>query len=337
MSRFETIKFFGNNGSVHNIELRNFDRTATDLYVDAPLTNVSVAYKNTDYIADLVLPKIPVRQETGLIWTMGTQNFNIKDLQRGDKSVSKRSGYTVDAEKTYRIINYALSDVVTSGMVNQAVNPMQPEADTTEYLTEQLMLNKEYLVGTALFNTGATGFSGYTEALSTSASRYRWDDYTNSNPLDDAAYCKNKIATNSGATSGIQLVIGEDVMTYLQNHPDILDRIKYTQFGVITEDLIAKAMQIDRLIVGKALYNTANEGQTATLARVWGKYALFMHRPASVGLKTAATAVMLHGGNYVRKWTENALQGATVVEVQEAFQAMLLSARSGYLLSTAVS
>lgn len=337
MSRFETIKFFGNNGSVHNIELRNFDRVATDLYVDAPLTNVSVQYKNTDYIADLILPRIAVKQETGKIWTMGTENFNVKDMQRGDKSKSKRSTYSVDSSSTYAIVNYALSDMVTAGMVNQAVNPMQPEMDTTEYLTEQLMLNKEYIVGSALFNTGATGFSGYTEALSTSASRYRWSDYTNSTPLEDAAYCVNKIATNSGATSGIQLVVGADVWQQLENHPDILDRIKYTQFGVITEDLVAKAMQIDKLFVGKALYNTANEGQTASLARVWGKFALFMHRPASVGLRTSASAVMIHGGNYVRKWTENAYQGATVVEVQEAFQAKILSAKSAYLLSTAVS
>jgi hypothetical protein len=200
------------------------------------------------------------------------------------------------------------------------------------------MLNKEYIVGASLFNTGATGFSGYTEALNaTSGARYRWDNYTSSTPLEDAAYAKNKIAVNSGATSGIQLIVGADVWTALENHPDVLDRIKYTQFGVITEDLVAKAMQIDKILVGKALYNTANEGQTASLARVWGKYALFMHKPASVGLKTSATAALIHGGNYVRKWTENALRGATIVEVEEAYQAKLLAAKSGYLFSTAVS
>jgi hypothetical protein len=336
MSRFETIRFFSNDGSVHDFEKRNFDRVATDLYVDAPLTNVSIQYKNLDYIADLVLPRIQVKQETGIIWTMGTENFNLKEAARGDKSVSKRSGYTVSSSATYRIVNYALSDVVTQGMRDMAANPMQPETDTTEYLTEQLMLYKEYTVGSALFNTGATGFSGYTETLNASSSRYQWSDYTNSTPLEDATYAKNKIATNSGATSGIVLVVGADVWQQLENHPDILDRIKYTQFGVITEQLVAKAMQLDNIFVGKSLYNTANEGQTASLARIWGKFALFMHKPATVGLKTAATAALIHGGNYVRKWTENSLRGATVVEVEEAYQAKILSAKSGYLLSTAV-
>ena len=331
------MKFFSNDGSVHNFELRNFDRVATDLYVDAPLTNVSIQYKNLDYIADAVLPRIQVRQETGLIWKMGTENFNIKEAVRGDKAVSLRSGYTVDSTETYRIINYALSDVVTQGMRDMAASPMQPETDTTEYLTEQLMLLKEYTVGAALFNTGATGFSGYTEALNAGSARYQWNDYTNSTPLEDASYAKNKIATQSGATSGIVLVTGADVWLQLENHPDILDRIKYTQFGVITEDLVAKAMQIDKIYVGQALYNTANEGQTTSLSRIWGKYALFMHKPASVGLKTTATAALIHGGNYVRKWTENELRGATVVEVEEAYQAKILSAKSGYLLSTAVA
>jgi hypothetical protein len=320
-----------------NYTVKNYDRVATDLYVDAPLTNVSIAYKNLEFIGDLVLPKVPVTQETGIVWKMGMENFNLKDLQRGDKAKSKRSGYTVDASTTYRIVNYSLSDIVTDGMRKQAVSPMQPETDTAEYLTEQLALNKEYLVASALFNTGATGFSGYTEALSASASRYKWSDYTNSTPIDDVEYAKNtKIAASSGATADICMVVGADVWTQLKNHPDVLERIKYTQTGIITEALVQEVMGISGLYVGKALYNTANEGQTATLARVWGKYALVFHR-GKPAIKTAATAALLHGGNVVRKWTDNELRGATVIEVEEALQAKMLSAQSGYLFSTAVA
>lgn len=321
----------------YNFQVKNYDRVPTDLYVDAPLTNVSIAYKNLDLIADLVIPRISVKQETGIVWKYGMENFGLKDLIRGDKSVSKRSGYSVDTDTTYRIINYALSDVVTQGMRDMAASPMQPETDAAEYLTSILALNKEYLVASALFNTGATGFSGYTEALNAGSSRYRWSDYTNSTPIDDVEYAKvSKIAANSGATSDFAMIVGADVWLQLKNHPDILERIKYTQTGIITEDLVKSVMGLDNLYVGKAMYNSANEGQTASLSRVWGKYALVYHK-GTPSLKTAATGALIHGGNYVRKWTDNAYRGATIIEVEEAFQAKLLSAKSGYLFSTAVA
>jgi len=317
---------------------KNYDRVATDLYVDKPLTDVSIKYSNQEYIADMVLPRIPVMQETGIIWSYGMENFNLKDLQRGDKSVSKRSGYTVSSSTTYRITNYALSDIVTAGMRAQADSPMSPDVDTTEYLTEILALNKEYLAASALFNTGTSGFSGYTEALNSGSARYQWNDYTNSNPIQDISYAKRtKIAANSGATNNIWVVMGEDVMTYLENHPDLLDNIKYTQTGIITEDLVAKLFQVEKVVVGKSMYNASNEGQTASLSRVWGKYVLVMNRPARPALKTSATAVMVHGGNYARKWTEPSLRGADVIEVEEALQVKVLSPKSGYLFSTAVA
>ena len=326
-------KSFNFQGRTYNV--KNYDRVASDLYVDSPLTNVSIAYKNLDYIADLVIPRIPVVTETGLVWKMGMENFNLKGMERGAKSKSKQSSYTVDHDTTYRIINYALHDVVEPAMVNQAGPGMNVDADTTEYLTESLLLNKEYKVASALFN--GTTFASYTEALSTSASRYRWDDYVNSAPMDDAKYALNsKIAANSGATSDIALVIGADVWTSLSEHPDLLDRIKYTQMGIVTEDLVKTAFGISNLYIGKAMYNSANEGQAASLSRVWGKSALFFHR-GRPALKTAATAGLIHGGNWVRRWNDPYLQNATVIEVQEAFEAKVLSARSGYYFTTVVS
>lgn len=318
--------------------IKNYDRSATDLYVDAPLTNLSIAYRNTDYIADLAVPRIPVTQETGIIWKMGKENFSLKTIARADKAKSLRSGYTVDSSSlTYRLVTYALSDVVTKGMMDMAVSPMQPEADATDYLTEQLALNKEYLLASALFNTGASGFSGYTETLNAGSSRYQWNDYTNSNPIDDVRHAINDhISANSGATSDFAIIMGGDVWTKLEDHPDILDRIKYTQTGIVTQDLVKTIMGVSNIYVGNAMYNSAAEGQTTSLSRVWGKYVLVMHR-GRPAIKTAACAAILHGGNVVRKWTDNELRGATVIEAEEALQAKVLSTASAYLYSTAVA
>ena len=324
--------------SLGDIQVKTYsDRTASDLYVDKPLSNISIKYTNSEMLAGLVVKEVPVTEETGYIWSYGLENFAIKDLQRADKTRSKQSSYSVSHSATYALINYALSDVVTEKMRKQQAAPMQVDMDTAENLTDILLLNKEYLLSSALFNTGSTGFSGYTETLNAGSDYYQWNDYTNSAPMLCASYAKGKIHSNSGVTSKISLIVGYDVWTQLENHPDVLELIKYTQMGVVTQDIVAKAMQIDNLYVGRASYNSANEGQTATLASVWGKYALFMHTPDRVTIKTSACAATLHGGRQVRKWNDPYLRNADVIEVEEAFQHKLLSARSGYLFSTAVA
>jgi len=317
-----------------DIEVRHFDRTATDLYVDKPLEQVSIAYKNAEYIAEKAFPKIMVTQETGLIYKKDFSNFAIKDLQRGDKSPSRQSGYNVDTDTTYRIVNYALHDVITKGMKDMAQAPMNPEADAVEDLTDILLLNKEYITAAKVFNTAT--FSGYTEALSAGGSRDQWDDFALSNPILDVTYAKGKIRTNSGVTSGIECIIGNAVWEALQNHPDLLDRMTVTSDKVVSEAIAAKVLGVDALHVGKTVYNSANEGQTFTGGDVWGKYVLVYHK-GMPKLKTSAAVALIDGGNYVRKWTDNDLRGATKVEVENAFECNALSARSAYLLSAVVA
>jgi hypothetical protein len=44
-------------------------------------------------------------------------------------------------------------------------------------------------------------------------------------------------------------VLGTDVWKALQNHAAILDRIKYTQKGVVTQDLVAEFLGVPKLFI----------------------------------------------------------------------------------------
>lgn len=46
------------------------------------------------------------------------------------------------------------------------------------------------------------------------------------------------------------MVLGAEVMNALNKPPDIIDRIKYTQKGIVSEDLIATLFNIDQLYTG---------------------------------------------------------------------------------------
>jgi len=62
----------------------------------------------------------------------------------------------------------------------------------------------------------------------------------------------------------------------LKNHSDIVDRFKYTQAGIITSDLLARVFELDRYLVGSALYATSKEGETDALSYILDQYSALL-------------------------------------------------------------
>jgi hypothetical protein len=60
-------------------------------------------------------------------------------------------------------------------------------------------------------------------------------------------------------------------------HPKILNALGfvYNQIGGISQEQLAVALGVDKVLVGTAMYETAKEGQTSSLGAVWGKNIIF--------------------------------------------------------------
>jgi hypothetical protein len=56
------------------------------------------------------------------------------------------------------------------------------------------------------------------------------------------------------------LVLGANVHAALRSNPDIVDRVKYTQRGIATLDVLAALFEVDRVKVARAVFNAAAEG-----------------------------------------------------------------------------
>ena len=82
--------------------LRKAQPTASDLHIDRLLTNISIAYMNTAYIADQIFPMVPVQKQSDRI-PLFNQSFWYRDDPRvrapGQKSV--RGGFDVDNSAIY--------------------------------------------------------------------------------------------------------------------------------------------------------------------------------------------------------------------------------------------
>ena len=85
------------------------------------------------------------------------------------------------------------------------------------------------------------------------------------------------------------LVLGARTITQLKNHPDIIDRIKYTQKGIVTTDLIASLFDVEKILVSYATVTDVaelNDAKAQDAAATYGfmtnsKSALLCYTPSS--------------------------------------------------------
>ena len=71
----------------------------------------------------------------------------------------------------------------------------------------------------------------------------------------------------------------------MKNSADVVDRIRYTQTGVVSEDLLASLLGMKKVLVARAVQNTALEGATDVISRIYtGDTALLLYVPDSPSL-----------------------------------------------------
>jgi len=145
------------------------------------------------------------------------------------------------------------------------------------------------------------------------------------------------------------LCMGYEVYSKLRNHPDIVERIKFGQTpgrpAVVNEQTLAAVFDVDRIVVMKAIQNTAKEGLTAVHSFIGGKAALLVYAAPSPGLMTPS-------GGYTFSWT--GYLGASPsgirmkkfrmesresdrVEIQQAFDQKLIANDCGSFYTSAVA
>jgi Phage major capsid protein E len=227
--------------------------TQSDLHVNAPLTNVSVAYVQSadSYIADKVFAKVPVTKQSDLYWKYSKSDWRRTVVKRrAPGTESAGSGWTEDSD-TYFAHVYAVHKDIDDQTRSNADSNWNLDRDATEFITNQMLLQRDIDWVNSFFKTGVWATERTGSDSSPGPRQFlRWDQ-AGSDPLSDVARWIIEFRRLTGFAPNVG-VMGAYVMAALKQHPDIIDRIKYTQRGVVTEDLIATLFDIDELFVSYA-------------------------------------------------------------------------------------
>ena len=312
--------------------------TQNQVHVDAILTNISVAYmqKQDNFIANKVFPIVPVDKQSDKYFSY-TKNdwFRDEARLRADATESAGGGYNLSTS-SYSADVWAFHKDVGDQTRANADAPINVDREAVEFVTSRLLLKMETEFVSSFFTTGVWGTDSTPSNL--------WSDYTNSDPLNDVEDAKRAILATTGFEPNT-LVLGYDVFKELKNHPDLVDRIKYTSSNVITTDMIARMFDVERVLVSKSVKATNNEGGTAAYDFTAGKNALLCYSAPSPGL-------LQPSAGYVMSWTGvSGGLGQTIgasrfrmesvkadrIEGEMAFDMKVVASDLGYFFSAVVS
>jgi hypothetical protein len=317
------------------------------VHVDAILTNASVAYIQSadNFIATKVFPIVPVDKQSNLYFKYTKEDWFRDDARlRADGAEAATSGYGLTTDSYYADV-FAVKKAVGDQTMANFDNPLDPMRDAAKF-TAQLILNRlENQFVTDWFTTGiwGTDYTGVAGTPSTGEFK-QWSDLANSDPIQDIEIAKGKILSTTGFEPN-KLVLGYDAYRVLRNHPDIIDRVKYTGRDVPDTQYLAQLFGVDEVLVAKAVKNTAAEGQTGAFSFSFGKSAMLVYAPATPSLLTPSAGYSfqwrgvseglgLTVGTKQYRLEQNA---ATYIESQIAFDNKLVAADLGAFFATCVA
>ncbi len=306
--------------------------TISSVYTDQILTNISVAYRNAEYIAETLAPVIFVPKRTGLYFVYDKANLRVENDVRTGKAGTPVVDFGLTKSSYGPLTEHALKSGIEKDEMDEYSDPYDPMTDHTNTVSDRLLLNKEYALSTTMSSTAVI-----TQNVTKSGTG-QWSDYANSDPFTDIQTGIDNVV-KQGVMRPNTLVLSYPVWSKLKNHPDLIERIKYTNAsGTLTTDALATLFDLDQVIIGKAVYNTAREGQTSSLDYVWGKNAWVMYIPNAPALRSLASfyTLVLQNGRYVDRWFEYDNK-VTWVRGNDYYNQKLIAVEGVYLIKNAIA
>lgn len=274
--------------------------TPGDLHVDRLLTELSVSWVQDSgaFVANRVFPIVPVKKQSDLYAVYDKGYFYRDEMQeRPLGGEAKEAGYGVSTA-TYRCTEDALAHKVDDRVRANADQPLDPDRAAMRFLTSQAMVHLDRLWAADYFKTGVWGNTDQTGvAAAPAANQFLQFDQSGSKPIQFIRGRASAIASLTGFRPN-KLVLGNDVFDTLSEHPDVIDRIKYSQFGVSTEQILAQLFHVDEVIVAQAVQNTANEGQANAISWIVNSKAMLLVYAAD------SPAIDTPSAGYTFAWTD---------------------------------
>jgi hypothetical protein len=327
--------------------------TAGDIYVNIPLTNVSLAYyqDQSSFIADKMFPVVPVQLQSSIIWEWDV-NYILKNgmKPRAEGTESEGIGSKLN-QKTYLCLVTALHKDISDQRRANELAPINADRNATTQLSAQAVQYREISLKASAFGTGK--WTGMTDQAGVSgspgANQFKQWDQPSSDPVADVTNFKQTILLATGVEPK-RMAMGRQVWDKLKTNQAIIDRLKF--FGVpgsptiVTMNAVAALFGVEEVLVSSTVQQTSNEGAaTAVNGFVIGKEFVLFNTPPAADIDTPSAGYTFAWQGYLganaygarmKKFRMEHL-AADRIEIEQAYDQRLLSPALGGYASAVVA
>jgi len=196
-----------------------------------------------------------------------------------------------------------------------------------------ILRRREKRVADAVFNT-----STWTPVSLTN----EWDDADNATPIDDINTGKKAIRDATGLEPDT-LIVAYSTSLDLGRCAQVVDQIKYSFPGVmpgtVKPNMLAQIFQLERVLVGKGVYDSADLGQDASITDLWSNEYAMLCRVSDGGINLLEPCL---GRSF--RWSEDSPvdvvieeyrdeeSRATIIRGRQHTHEAIVMADAGYLM-----
>lgn len=301
-------------------------------HVDARLTDVSIQYKQGDFVSDMVFPEMPVVKGADEITVYHKANLFQTPDDHVAKSAEARRVLMSSSTSPYSVIDRALKGEVTETDYLNADNPLDPEIDETEVVTASILLNREiraHAVAMAITNTGSPSTKWTASA---------------GDPVSDIEDAISDMFARPNT-----IIFSYPVWQQFKYNTNVIAKIGggFTGLKMATEEMVKGLFGVDfvRVANSRKGANKVPATGASTLSYVWGKDVMLCYTDPRNARKMATFgrlyAQKFDGGQTfrVRKFRdENAgVGGTTVIQVEHRSVEKVIAEDFGYSLTDCIA
>lgn len=235
------------------------------------LTNMSMAYfaEEGDFVAPSIFPICPVGLSSSYYYTFSKADLARDNVQRKPAFGKVNPALMGQTDSTYKCeVDQVIVGIDQIDALNyqRAATPgvADPRRAKVRFSTEQLKLHLDILFAQGFFKSGVWTNEWAGVASNPSGKQFLKFSDANFDPVNffDA---RMKEIKQQGRRKPNRLALGAEAYIALKNHPDIIERVKYTGStanpAIVTTAALAAILQVEQVRVLESTYNAGGIGK----------------------------------------------------------------------------
>jgi len=251
---------------IYQLEKR-FDVDPGDVHIDTAISNILLDYRPQGFIADQICPIVPVTKQSDRFFKIAqADKFRTTPDYRAPGTEPNYISFDVSSDG-YFCDNYALGSYLTREEIANADAAISNRMSRSRLITDILLLNNEVRVASLVGSASNVGCSTTTGSA--------WGT-SNADPYLDCIGDLQAVEDGRGYRPNT-VVFGKQAWRKWRESEKIQTLIFPHGGGIPTIEHAKLLLEVDKILIGGAYYNTAAQGMTMSLSKIWDDNVLYAY------------------------------------------------------------